>query len=112
MTIKRKETRNIVVIMSGTPKSSSEYDLRAAYLSRHVPSIGSHYVVLEDGDVIKARDVETYGNVEEQWNKQSVFIEVMGMDPYDLTEAQRASLRGLVDRLEETYLDAETLYTF
>ena len=109
MTIKRKETRNLVVCMSGTPTSSSEFDVRAAYLSRHVPSIGSHYVVLADGDVVKGREHDVHGNVASLYNNDSVFIEAVGQDCTDLTPAQQASIRGVISRLQELYPDAEEL---
>lgn len=109
MAIIRKNTRNIVVVMSGTPQDSSEYELRASYLKRHVPSIGSHYVVLEDGDVIKGREHNRHGNVASLYNKDSVFIEVMGTDGAFITPQQETSIRGVISRLQELYPEAEEL---
>lgn len=109
MTIMRKKTRNVVVVLSGLPVSSHEFDLKAAYLSRHVPSIGSHYVILEDGDVVKGRDHSRHGNVLPQFNGDSVFIEVMGQERDDVTEAQKTSIQGVVSRMQEIYLDAQEL---
>lgn len=109
MAITRKATRNIAVVLSGTPVSSSEFDLKAAYLKRHVPSIGSHYVVLGDGDVVKARPHEQHGNVSKLYNKDSVFIEVMGPEDHRPTAAQAAAVKALIDHLKEIYTEAEEL---
>lgn len=109
MAIKRKQTKNLVVKMAGIPSDSSEFDLRAHYLTQHIPSIGSHYVVLQDGDVVKGRDHAEHGNVDRRFNKDSVFIELMGIEESDITPQQRQSVRGVISRLEEIYLDAHEL---
>ena len=105
----RKSTKNITVVMSGIAKRSSEFDLKAAYYAQHVPSIGSHYLILADGDVIKGRDHATHGNVHPQFNRDSVYVELMGVEASGITEHQRVALRGVISRLQETYPQAEEL---
>jgi hypothetical protein len=103
MTILRKNTRNVVIVLSNTKPNSTEFDVRAAYLSRHVPSIGSHYVVLTDGDIVKGREHKVHGNVDPRWNKNSIFVEVVGMSDSDITPQQRQAVRGIVGRMQDIY---------
>lgn len=103
MPIRRKKTRNVVIVMSGIPSDSSLFDLKSHYLSQHVPSIGSHYVVHADGDVDRERELEVHGNVDARFNRDSVFIELMGETNEDITPQQRQTVRGIVSRMEELY---------
>lgn len=109
MAIKRRKTRNLVVVLSDTPKGSTEFDVRASYLSRHIPTLGSHYVILSDGDVCKGREHDEHGNVLPNYNRSSVYIEVVGQEYDDITEAQHAAIRGVISRLQEIYPEAEEL---
>ena len=109
MAMQRKHTRNIVVVMSGTPIKSSTWDLACAYRDKGCPDIGSHFVILEDGDVVAGRPHNTHGNVDPMHNGDSVFIEVMGIDSSAITTPQRTALAGVISRMEETYLDSELL---
>lgn len=109
MAMKRKHTRNIVVVMSGTPNKSSTWDLSCAYRDKGVSGIGSHYVVLGNGDVVKGRDADEHGNVDPRYNKNAVYIEVMGHTADDITPHQQSALDGAVSLLEERYPDAELL---
>ncbi|WP_432473703.1 hypothetical protein [Amphritea sp. HPY] len=109
MAMQRAKTRNIVVVMSGTPIKSSTWDLSCAYRDKGVPDIGSHYVILEDGDVISGRPHSEHGNVDPRHNKDAVFIEIMGIDPSAVTPHQQTAAQGVISRMEETYLNAEPL---
>lgn len=109
MAIKRSDTKNIVVVPSCTgTKDLSLWDIKAKYREQGVGQIGSHYVVLRDGDVEKGRPVDEHGNVEQLYNRDSVFIEVLCSTDEEMTEAQRVSVHGLVSYLEDKY-EAEEL---
>jgi hypothetical protein len=108
MAMLRAETLNIVVVMSGTPLNSTKWDLSCAYRDRGVSDIGSHYIVLEDGDVIKGRPHDQHGNVHPQFNKDSVFIEVMGEEGFAINPQQRVAITGVLSRMADIY-DAEEL---
>jgi hypothetical protein len=108
MAITRKQTRNIVVVMSGTPRISSVWDVSCAYRDRGVSDIGSHYLILEDGDVEAARPHTQHGNVHPEFNANAVFIEIMGKDNTAITAPQQQALRGVISMMEELY-DAEEL---
>ena len=109
MAMQRASTRNIVVVMSGTPIKSRLWDLSCAYRDKGVPDIGSHFVIMPDGDVTAARPHATHGNVCPKFNVDSVFIEVMGIDTTAITHPQRTAIQGVISRMEETYLAAELL---
>ena len=112
MAINRVKTLDIVAVLSGTPRNSSVWDLSCTYRGKGVSSIGSHYVILEDGDVVKARHHDEHGNVDPRYNKHSVFIELMGMDASVITPHQQTSLRGVISTLEGRYPDALSLELF
>lgn len=103
MAMKRSSTRNIVVVMSGIPKDSTEWNLSCKYRDKGVSGIGSHYVVLGDGDVVKGRDIEQHGNVDPRYNRNSVYIEVMGQSADDITPHQQSAIDGCVSILEDRY---------
>lgn len=109
MAMQRANTRNIVVVMSGTPIKSRLWDLSCAYRDKGVSDIGSHLVILEDGDVVSGRPHSEHGNVDPRHNKDAVYIEVMGIDPTAITPPQQTAIRGAISRMEETYLDAQLL---
>lgn len=109
MAIKRAETREIVVVMSGIPVNSTEWNLSCAYRDKGVSGIGSHYVILADGDVIKPRADAEHGNVDPRFNKFAVFIELMGTASTEITPHQQKTLSGLTSMLEERYVDADVL---
>lgn len=109
MAMKRNRTLNIVVVMSGIPAHSTEWDLSCKYRDNGVSDIGSHYVILSDGDVIKPRSDEEHGNVCPRYNVNSVFIEVMGLTEDDITPQQKTALEGVVSVLEERFVTAEIL---
>lgn len=109
MAMKRVKTRDVVVVMSGTPIKSSTWDLSCAYRDKGVPDIGSHYVILADGDVVKGRPDDEHGNVHPRYNKASVFIELMGMDNTAITPQQQTSLAGVISVLEDRYPEAQLI---
>lgn len=109
MAMQRANTRNIVVVMSDIPSSSTEWDLSCKYRDKGIAGIGSHYVVLGNGDVVKGRDVNEHGNVNPQFNKDSVYIEVMGVTASDITPHQKTTIEGCISLLEERFDAAELL---
>jgi N-acetyl-anhydromuramyl-L-alanine amidase AmpD len=110
MATKRQQTNNIVVLVSDTTPNASEFVIASKYRDKGAPGIGSHYLVTEWGDVIKVRPNDEHGNVHADFNKDSIYIEVVGtVDTYRPSEAQHGAVTALVEILQETYLDAEEL---
>lgn len=109
MAMQRAKTRNIVVVMSGIPSKSTEWDLSCKYRDKGVSGIGSHYVVLGNGDVAKGRDINEHGNVDPRFNRDAVYIEVMGQSADDITPHQQSAIDGCVSVLQDRYENAELL---
>ena len=110
MAIKREETKEIVVVMSGIKSSSDDkWALICDYRAKGISGIGSHYVIHANGDVTKGRPSDEHGNVMPLFNKKGVFIELMGVTSSDITKAQRAVLKATTEFLETKYVEAEVL---
>ncbi len=111
---KRKITDAIVVHCSATPegRDHSASDIRRWHLNRGFEDIGYHYIIRIDGTVEVGRSEELVGAhcPDGSMNSRSVGVcYVGGMDREmrsardTRTEAQRRSLRGLVERLQRKY---------
>lgn len=111
----RETTENIVVLSVGSAtEDMTAWDVECLYRDQGINGIGAHYVILRDGDVlnkntykaIRARD--EVGTVDPRYNNNSIFVALVGADD-QYTTAQQASLKGLIEYLQEQYPEAEPL---
>ena len=110
MARKREQTLNLVLLLSDTMPNASEFTIASKYRDEGALGIGSHYLITEVGEVIRTRPHDEHGNVQEDFNKNSIFIEVIGtIDTYATNDSQQAAAEGLLSWLGETYLEAEEL---
>lgn len=110
MALKRKLTKNILVLQSGTgTKALTLRELEDIYRAEGALSIGSHYVIDREGDVLKARHEDEHPNAHPRYNKDSVVIEVLCCNNLDMNEAQKAALSGAISVLQDKYPEAEEL---
>lgn len=110
-----RKITDIILHCSATPegKSFTTRDIDRWHRERGFDCIGYHYVVYLDGTVHKGRPVETVGAHCKGHNANSIGICYIGgcapdgRTPKDTrTEAQRVSLRKLVQQLQKAYPSA------
>lgn len=108
--MKRKQTSDIVVLVSGTSPDATPFEIATKYRAQGALNIGSHYLIDRDGDVQKTRPHEDIGNVHEDFDESAIYIEIVGTSgSYIRNEAQQAAAAGLVEYLQEQYLNAYEL---
>lgn len=110
MAKKRNQTKNILVhpSMTGT-KQMSLKELDRLYKSEGALGVGSHYIVDRLGDVLKGRPRDEHGNVLPDFNKNSIFIEVLCDGPDTILEEQKRAVDGIVSYLQDIYDNVEEL---
>lgn len=107
-----RKINEIIVHCTATPegKDFSVADIDRWHRARGFDGIGYHYVVCRDGSVHKGRDVAKIGAHCKGHNAGSIGVCYVGgmtadgKTPKDTrTEAQRAALRALVERLRREH---------
>ncbi len=107
-----RKINEIIVHCTATPedKDFSVADIDRWHRARGFDGIGYHYVVCRDGSVHKGRDVAKSGAHCKGHNAGSIGVCYVGgmtadgKTPKDTrTEAQRAALRALVERLRREH---------
>lgn len=110
-----RKINEIIVHCTATPegKDFSVADIDRWHRARGFDGIGYHYVVCRDGSVHKGRDVAKSGAHCKGHNAGSIGVCYVGgmtadgKTPKDTrTEAQRAALRALVERLRREHQGA------
>jgi hypothetical protein len=113
----RKTTRLIVVHCSATPpdRDIGVKEITGWHLARGFLSIGYHWVIRRDGTLETGRREDLIGAHAQQVNRESLGICLVGgTDKFgrpedNFTGAQFATLKTLLQRLEQTYPGAEVL---
>lgn len=100
----RTETRRLVIVSS---KTKPQEDIDATDLDRRDRNKGSvminvHYVVKRDGTVETGRELDKLGNYNRRYNKDSVFVLLVGSRD-NLTKEQKAVYPDIEDELTDLY---------
>lgn len=96
----RNQTSRIIIHHSASDDVSAD-EIRVWHLRRGWSDIGYHYVIRENGNIEKGRDVHVVGSHAKGRNTDSIGICITGHD--DFTMEQYASLARLIKSLRVTY---------
>lgn len=106
---KRETTESVAVIFTHTEsKDLNEWDVEGIDRKRGVNGHGAHYLVMRDGEIVKTRDPDSFGNIDDAFDDEAVYVRVVA-SPDTMTEEQETELDYLLASLESAY-GANTVY--
>jgi len=108
MALERARTQHIVV-MAAAGDDTTPWDTQCRHRENGLVEVGTHYVIYQNGDVENHRAHAQHGNLHPKYNADAVFVEVITQTG-EMNEAQAAAADGLVEYLQETYLEAEPVF--
>ena len=106
----RNETNKIIFIATNTEPNETltTQDIERRDRNKGSLTIGSHYVVQPDGLVETGRPLDQFGQRRRKYNKDSVFVDVVGKYS-KYTDAQLQAISEIEDELLDLYPGSELI---
>lgn len=103
----RETTKTALVHFTGS-RETSFAEIKREHLARGMPEIGFHFIIEEDGKLLKGRDQNKVGAHSPEFDETSVGICVVG-GKGDMSFDQKIALDLLLAKIKEDHPEMESV---